>query len=448
MPERSPTELHRLRSMVNELAGINDIVAAVSGQLAIQQVTEILIDKILKYLQASQGAVFLVTGRERPSDEPTAFVRSSYRTAQGSPDHLTTFVRRTSGTAEELPLHLNRNLAAWILKNKRLLVVNDPERETPLADVDLPSLGINSLLAAPLRLGTRVIGILVAFNKQDAAGFTKQDERFLGILGAQCSQALEASRLYEEEKNLATLRQELQMAREIQRRFLPAEEGCIDRRQACGFNLPAREVGGDFYEIQPLPDGRLFFSVGDVCGKGMPAALLMSNVVAIQRSHLSRGNDLSLLGLAANINSVLCHFVQPGQFVCGIFALLNPATCTLEWVNAGHPPPIIVSDHGHCEAPGESDLLLGVFEDTPYAVRKTHLPAESMVCLYTDGVTEATDASGELFGEERLVRLLESGRSESAEDTCRSLREAVMVFQGSEPQSDDITVVVVRAPLG
>jgi len=446
MSDHLNQELGRMRAMVAELAGLNDIIAAVSGTLSVREITEVIIDKTLRQVNAGQGAVFLLSNRENVGGTQTSFARLGSNNADTSAPHLTTFVRRRSAADQELPLHLNENLAAWVMKNKRLLVINSPQEAQLLDELDLDSLGITSLLAAPLRTASGIIGILAVFNKVDPGGFLEQDTRFLGILGTQCAQTIETARLYEEEKNLVRYRLELDTARQIQQKFLPQPGEHIDHALVCGFNEPAREVGGDFFDVKPLPDGRLFVSIGDVSGKGVPAALLMACAVAIQRSHLSDPAGFSLEHLARSINEVLCQYQQSGQFICGIFAIYDPPNRTLDYINAGHPAPIIVHRCDPIDTAGESGLVLGVLPDTPYHVNKLQLPDDSLVCLYTDGITEACDPTDAFYGEQRLIDHLISQSSLTAHEVCTGIRITLAEFRGEAVQSDDITAVILRVP--
>ena len=212
-----------------------------------------------------------------------------------------------------------------------------------------------------------------------------------------------------------------------------------------GFNKPARDVGGDFFDIVSLDERRVFVSVGDVVGKGVPAALLMSNALAVERAHLSNREVFSVAALATNLNQLLCQFTEPGQFLTGFFGILDRCEGAFEYVNAGHDPPIIVSGGQLVGYEHDADVVLGVVDGNQYRATTLDLPPGATVCIFTDGVTEAFNESGETYGERRLVALLRRVSLEPARIICDRLLEDLREFRGAAEQSDDITAVVFKA---
>jgi sigma-B regulation protein RsbU (phosphoserine phosphatase) len=426
VPQREPPDTVQLQTQITELKCLNEIAAAINACMSVEEITEIIIDRSLAYICAEQGAVFLISQQDDKAQK------------------LKTYIRRTTKKPHEMPIHMNMNLTGWMIKYKKLLRINDAETENPLARLNLNSMGVRSLLAVPLITRNGFIGVLAVFNKHADAGFTDDDGRFLEILGSQCSQVIEAARLYEEEKRFATLREELKIARSIQQEFLPQEDSFGDGNMIYGFNKPAREVSGDFFDVFRLDDKRIFISVGDVVGKGIPAALLMSNVVAVERSHLSDGETLDLVALANNLNHLLCRFSKPGQFVTAFLGVYDLTKRTLEYINAGHHPPIIVNSgqlvpHNHI-----IEIVLGVIERTQYHASNLYLQPDSTVCIFTDGITETFNESGEEYGQRRLVSLIRNTYKEPAKSVCTKLWEDLNRFRGSAEQSDDMTAVIFK----
>ena len=426
MTEGQNSEVERLRSVVAELTSLNEIAGNISASMSVENITETMIDRSLKHIGASQGAVFLLS-RERSSS-----------------DQLKTFIRRTTGTQREMPIHLNMNLTGWMIKHKELLVINSPATENPFTRLDLESLGINSLLAAPLLTRNGLIGVMAIFNKEGDQGFTSQDCHFLQILGSQCSQVIEAARLYDEEKRLMILREELEVARSIQQSLLPVPTEVGDETIIFGFNSPAREVGGDFYDMVLLDDDTIFLSVGDVVGKGVPAALLMSNALAVERSHLSNQQAFSVAAMVTNLNQLIFQFTKPGQFITAYFGILDRRRGCFEYVNAGHPPPVIVNDGQLVPCDHHADVVLGVLDGFQYQSATLQLPPDSTICIFSDGVTEAFNEAGEEYGERRLISYIRKSGSESARAICDGLLDELKQFRGDAEQSDDITAVVIK----
>ncbi len=240
------------------------------------------------------------------------------------------------------------------------------------------------------------------------------------------------------------MEEELRLARVIQDRLLPSGPPVLDRLELAGMSLPAREVGGDYYDYLLLDDGRLGLAVADVSGKGTPAALLMSAFRASLRSQ-----DLGALGPAealARINRFIHESVDPGKFITAYLALLDPATGTIRYANAGHDAPLVVGSDGSVTELTGGGLILGMLPQIAYDEAGAVLDHGALLAIFTDGVTEAQDPAGEFYGAERLAEMLQRHRARPCADILHSLTEEIAAFAGEGPQSDDITVILARRP--
>jgi len=238
------------------------------------------------------------------------------------------------------------------------------------------------------------------------------------------------------------LEEELHLARVIQNRLLPASAPKSDRVELAGLSLPAREVGGDYYDYLQLEDGRVGLAVADVSGKGAPAALLMSAFRASLRSQ-----DLGQLGPAeaiGRINRFIHASVDPGKFITAFLGLYDPATGELRYANAGHDAPLVVRPDGRVEELTGGGLILGLLPQIAYEEAVAQIDPGSLLAVYTDGVTEARSEEGEFFGPERLVDLLKTAGREPCAAILQKLVDAISAFAGNGPQADDITVILAR----
>ncbi len=425
MHEKPSSEVQRLKSVISELSCLNEIAIAISSSMSVNRITEIIIDKCLKHLNAEQGAVFLIKKDENKEDQ------------------FKTYIRKTSNIFKDNPLHINL-ITGWMITHKGLLIINSSEDAKVIGPVNLKSQGIKTLLAAPLITRKGLVGILAIFNKKDDNIFTKQDSRFLGILGSQCAQVIEGARLYEEEKNFLAMNEELKIAHSIQQNLLPKFSNSSDEYPVYGINIPAREVGGDYFDIHHLDDEKIFVAIGDVVGKGVPAALLMSNSMAVQRSQLGSSESISLNTIAGNINKTLCRFIQPGQFITSLIGIYYKSKNEFEFISAGHPAPIIMNKNGAIEYEVLPDLVFGVIPDATYNSHKISIDKDSGICLYTDGVSEAFNENEEQFGEKRLMSFLWKEMDNSSHTICDRLLAKLTEYRGSASQSDDITVVIIK----
>ena len=427
MADPANRELERLRNAVAELSSLNEISSAINSSMSVDKISSIIVDKCIKHTNASQGVVFLLEEKLEPD----------------GPDQFKTFVR-TFDSREDIPFHMHMSLAGWMLKNRQLLVINSPQEKHPLVGMNFEKLGINSVLAAPLMAQKGLIGVLALFNKRDQTGFTTTDKRFLGIVGTQCAQVVESARLYLQERKLDNLREELEVAKKIQQGFLPKNSQISENTACYGINIPAKEIGGDFFDIVTRSEEETFISIGDVVGKGVPAALLMANAQAVLRSQLQQGDTTDFAHLAGTLNYLICEFTNPGQFITGLFGSFNKRTRVFKFIDAGHPLPLIAHNGKTLPQSIIPDIVFGVLPGIEFHQHELSLPENSVMILYTDGVSEAENVRGEQFGEAKVASVLIECANLSAKEICEYFVRKVAEFSGGAPQSDDLTIVVAK----
>jgi sigma-B regulation protein RsbU (phosphoserine phosphatase) len=231
-------------------------------------------------------------------------------------------------------------------------------------------------------------------------------------------------------------------ARRIQRKLLPASLPQIDGWEVASSWQPASGVGGDCFDALAFGRTRLALSIADVVGKGIPAALLMSNLQAAVRAFAT---DAAQPGeLCQQVNRILCGNIAEGRFISFFYCVIDSDLATLTYANAGHYLPILIRADGTVERLDRGGAVLGVFPETAYEQGEVALAAGDRLILFTDGITEARNAADEEFGEERLVTIAVANRSCSAPALQARLAEAVATFAGGEFQ-DDATLIVLAS---
>jgi serine phosphatase RsbU (regulator of sigma subunit)/catechol 2,3-dioxygenase-like lactoylglutathione lyase family enzyme len=235
---------------------------------------------------------------------------------------------------------------------------------------------------------------------------------------------------------------ELTIARQVQSRLFPQSLPALRSLDYAGACLPARAVGGDYYDFLSLGPDRLGLVVGDVMGKGIAAALLMANLQANLRSQVAFAPD-DPQGLLQSVNQLFCDNSPDGAFASLFFADYDDATGRLRYVNCGHLAALLVRRDGTVERLSATSTVLGLFRQWECAVGETALDPGDLLALYTDGVTEAFDAAGEEFGEERILEAVERHRDRSPQALLASLLDEVRDF-GAHEQHDDVTLIVAR----
>jgi phosphoserine phosphatase RsbU/P len=239
-----------------------------------------------------------------------------------------------------------------------------------------------------------------------------------------------------------SLKNDLEIAREIQQSMLPHGPLVIPEAHIWGLTRPANTVGGDFYDILPQPDGRIIIALGDVAGKGSPAALLMALLLAILRTLVEEG--LSSAELVGRLNVQIARHSPPSRFITLFYAVYDPRTGRLEYVNAGQNPPLVRRVSGVFDTLSGGGVALGMFEASTYEAHETSLGSGDLLVLYSDGITEAEDPAGQPFDEAGLQRVIEARAMADPAVLGRAVFDAVVGHTGDPRLGDDLTILVLR----
>jgi serine phosphatase RsbU (regulator of sigma subunit) len=299
-------------------------------------------------------------------------------------------------------------------------------------------------LLVPLVYRERLMGILALKEKLSGERFDRDDQALLSTLANQAALAIETALLHDEMTRQAELKRDLEIARDIQTSLLPRAVPELPGFSFFGGSIPARVVGGDFYDFIPFEDGRLGVVIGDVSGKSVPASLLM---VAAKEIVYSRALTTSDPGGLFRESNRRIYSIKRRMFVSLGFFLLDPDAMVLRYAIGGQPLPILVrsGDGGpRLLDPPEHRLPLGAFRDVAYDTRELYLRRGDLLFFYTDGFTEAMDGGMNPFGEERLMASLESRRQGPLEDVAKGVLSDIRDFVSGAEQYDDMTFLFLR----
>jgi serine phosphatase RsbU (regulator of sigma subunit) len=244
------------------------------------------------------------------------------------------------------------------------------------------------------------------------------------------------------------LERDLEMAREIQQRLLPETMPDVPGFEVAGLSLPSRQVGGDYFDFIDLKDGQMGIAIADVSGKGIPAAMLMSNLQASLQGQLIHSNRAA--EIVERMNELLVRATEPHMFATFFCGILDRKAGLFTYTNAGHNPPMLCSTDGTCRELQAGGLILGMLPMQTYAQEDVQLAPGDVVALFTDGITEAASTEDlepteeEQFGEERLLEIVQENRHKSAGEIKDAVMRAVADFTHGVSQSDDITLVVIK----
>jgi serine phosphatase RsbU (regulator of sigma subunit) len=303
---------------------------------------------------------------------------------------------------------------------------------------------VGAALLVPLRWRGDLVGALLLGDKLTGTPYTSEDVALFSSLAGQVSVSLQNALLLRERVGVARLEEELNLARRIQRKSLISEFPEMPGCEVHALSIPSKQVGGDFYDVVPIGNGSYLIAIADVSGKGVPAALLSSMLQASLRTQAESVG--SLPDILRNINALMYRSTEIQQFATFFLGRVDCSPSRLAFSNAGHNWPILMRANGEKLFLERGGTLLGIMEGVRFEEGHAPLHPGDRVVLYTDGISEATNAAGEQFGEERLVNFVQSlPRDMSARRVAEQILESLREFLGPVEPQDDMTLLVLRA---
>ena len=283
------------------------------------------------------------------------------------------------------------------------------------------------------------LGVLYLDSRRPAA-FSKLDRQILDALAADAASILDNARLVERERERQRMEQEINIARDIQQALLPKDFREFPHLAVAGCNFPCLSVGGDYFDVFPIGDGRTAFLIADVSGKGLGAALL-TTMLQGALSGMTLGTDPARV--FNHVNRFLCDHSEVGRYATMFFGIVD-LDGHLEFINAGHPSPILIRKNTVEEAFTEGSYPVGLVSDAEYTAVCLKLEPGDTLVLFSDGVTEAMDPDDNLFGVPRLREVLEQKAETPLEDIQKIILESVENFARGARQADDLTLLLLR----
>jgi sigma-B regulation protein RsbU (phosphoserine phosphatase) len=297
---------------------------------------------------------------------------------------------------------------------------------------------------SPMKVHGNSCGIMAVGKKLHGGAFKKEDLQFIEALGNTAIAALENARLFQEEVEKKKLEAQMSLAKDIQKGLLPKELPVLKGFEISCHNISSFEVGGDYYDVIELSKDEILFAIADVSGKGIPAALLMANVQAALRTLAPL--KLELCELVSRINSIVFQNTTSDKFVTFFCGILNCTLKTFKYVNAGHNPPYLLKSDRTIHELSEGGLILGILDaGIPYATGEIQLDEQDVIVLFTDGVNEAMSGDNTEFGDDALKNVMQEQAFKNADEISQEVLKAVEAHVAGAPQSDDITLMVLKS---
>ncbi|MDZ4722966.1 MAG: SpoIIE family protein phosphatase [candidate division Zixibacteria bacterium] len=339
---------------------------------------------------------------------------------------------------EKLQLKIGQGLIGSVAHTGEPVNVPDVSKDSRYVDANPKT---KSELVVPIKLGDKILGVINLESDQLRA----YDRRTISLVSAFASQAaisLERARLHQSLLDAKKLDEQLNIAREIQRSFLPERDPAVAGYDVCGTNISSGQVGGDYYDFIRIVDGHTGIAIGDVSGKGMPAALIMASFRASLIAEIR--NNYSIRTICQKVNSLLFESMESGNYVTAVYGVLDARHHILTFSNCGHNLPVLLRKNGQVEYLAEGGPVLGVTSDATYEERAMVLSPGDTVVLYTDGVTEVFDKNGVEFGLDRLIEVIKKNKAKSAKEIQAAIYAVVTKFASEDHIYDDLTMIVIK----
>ena len=299
-----------------------------------------------------------------------------------------------------------------------------------------------SIIASALKIRKKTFGILYASTNRQF-GFMSESSAIVGTFARQVAAAVDNSRLMETELERERYREELAIARSIQEGFLPGKLPEIENIDLAGLSVPSMQVGGDYYDVFPIPGGFYGIAIGDVAGKGTAAALLMAALQSALHA-IAPGMGKNAGETVASLNRVMSERMPDDKFITFFFGVLDPVEKTLSYCCAGHDPPILSEYDGKIKRLSEGGLVLGIVSDASYVTTTMKLNSGDRLLLFTDGITESMDSETETeFGSERLAAFLTGQQTLQPGTVLENLLDRLVSFRGQIAAMDDMTLLMI-----
>jgi len=347
----------------------------------------------------------------------------------------------------EMPVPIGTGLIGEAAVIGNSILIEDAELDSRVYQLPQDFLKIRTLLVVPMRFGNHTIGIMTLVNRTNGNHFALPDLNLAQALAAQASVPIHYAGLQEALEDKRQRDRDMQIAQQVQSSLLPKELPAYPSVELAAFNLPAMEIGGDYYDCIEIDDKHIGLAIADVSGKGVGGALMMAVCRSVLR--VNAPNVYDPARMLCSLNQTLASNLADDMFISMLYMVLNLETHQLSFARAGHEAPIIIRN-GEPKAtqPETGGIVIGLVDHEIFAnaieTENITLHPGDLIVTYTDGITEAMNAAEEEWGTENLIQCVERLANSSAHDVLDNIRESVLTFAGSTRQYDDMTMLALK----
>jgi len=338
----------------------------------------------------------------------------------------------------DLRLKIGEGIVGSVARSGQAEVIGDVSKDDRYINARPAT---RSEMVVPVISDSKRIGVL-NLESDRLNAFTDEDLEILMTFASQAAISIERARMYKYILEQKKIEEQLSIARVIQKTFLPKEVPHIPGFDLWGSNIPSGEVGGDYYDFIRIVDNQLGVAIADVSGKGIPASLIMASFRASLIAEIR--NNYAIRSICQKVNNLLCESLEPENFVTAIYGVLDTKNSIFTFSNCGHNPGLLLRAGGGVEELIEGGLLMGIRPNSTYEERPVYLTSGDILCLFTDGVTEAENVRDEQFEVVRLIDIMKRHGSESAAEIGTRIIDAVGAFADENRAMDDLTLIIIK----
>lgn len=421
-------QLRAANHKITNLSALVEISKIINSTLDLDALLTMIMEIIKQVLNAESGSLLLI-------DESGG--KLLFRIALGSNE---------KELKEKISLKMGQGIAGWVAAHGEPIRVSDASQDKrfdPAIDETLGQKTL-SILCVPLQVQGKTVGVLEAINSKNPGGFSNDDMELFAAFSSQAAVAIESARMHTRLLEQQRVEHELRIAHQIQQNFLPSSFPKLAGAKTYAKTVPAWETGGDFFDVVDMGDGRIGAVIGDVSGKGVPAALYM--VKALSEFRFRSPGALTIEKMLEALNDSLFDHSTSGMFVTLLYAVVDTLKHSLSYGNAGHLPLMRkAGESGGIESlDGGAGIPLGITKGAHYTAHTVALEKGDVLLLYTDGIIEARNRKGREFGLPRLRRLLSSSTATGPEAMVKQILRSVERFSKGMPRHDDLTALAIR----
>jgi phosphoserine phosphatase RsbU/P len=406
------------------LAVVSKVGVALLSDTSLDETLNLVVDLVFDAIPAERGFLFLGAGED-----------------------LTCKVARTrhglNGLVSTADIQISRSIAKKVFEDRVSVLTSDAAHDPRFQGSNSIVLSaIRSVMAVPLTLADQTFGMIYVDNPYDSR-FSEEDLQVITTIAGVASIKIENARLAEARLDRKRIEEELKVASEIQMRLQPSCPPPIPDYDLCAYSIQCREIGGDYYDfVERKRQGRVAVTLGDVSGKGIGAALMMSSLHAAVRAQTQ--TDRPIRTMMSNLNDYIVENSPENKFLTLFYGELDATTGDLFYANGGHNPAILARATGQVERLAATGLPIGILPNQTYAEDCVRLWPGDVLVVYSDGISESVNLAGDEFGDDRLIDVVAKNMSRSAGKIRDKIDEALSRFVGTAAPVDDMTLLILK----